>query len=587
VPIATAVLAFLAFAPALRAAFVNYDDSELFVNNPAFRGLGDRNLAWMFTTTVMGHYAPLTWLSHALDFSISGLDPAAFHRTNLSLHSLNAALFWVLAKRLLALARPREADAHPIALQVSAGIAALFFAVHPLRAESVAWITERRGLLSSSFFLLALLAYLRACSGSDLHPDPSGKSRLAPRAAYFASIGLLLFSLLSKGLGMTFAAVVVVLDFYPLRRISAKNGEWRSDEARQVWIQKAPFLLLGIASAAVSAWAARSAPDTVKTLDQWSLPARIGQVLFGLAFYARKTLIPHDLAALVELPYRFDFSEARFSMSALGVALALAAIVLVRKRAPALVAGAAVYVLVLAPVLGVLQAGPQLVADRYSYIACMPWALLAGGGLLVAVDRWPTFASRAILAASGVIVAVLLALSREQAATWLDSRTLWNHAIEVGEPSSVAHVNLGGLDAEAGNNASAIDHYLTATRLRPDQGLAWFNLGILYARENLLEDAERADREACRTMTPAYKPLVNLGNLYMNQLDRLDDAVLAYRAAVADADSGERGMYSPVPHLVLGIALRRKGLDQESRRHLEIAAQHPKTRAEALRELGR
>jgi tetratricopeptide (TPR) repeat protein len=157
----------------------------------------------------------------------------------------------------------------------------------------------------------------------------------------------------------------------------------------------------------------------------------------------------------------------------------------------------------------------------------------------------------------------------------------------VGEDSSIARVNHGGLLADSGDDAGAVEEYLAATRLRPDNGVAWFNLGILYARQDRLEDAERADREACRTMTPAYKAFVNLGNLYRNRMGRLDDAIEAYRAAVADSEAAGSHLYSPVPHLVLGVALRRKGLEEEGRGYLEIAARHPETRAEALRELGR
>jgi tetratricopeptide (TPR) repeat protein len=549
------------------------------VHNPAFRGFDPRRLTWMFTTTLMGHYAPLTWLSHAIDFSVSGLDPAAFHRTNLLLHAANAALFCLLASRICSLARPETSAAHPVGLRISALCAALAFAVHPLRTETVAWITERRGLLATFFLLLALLAYLRSFTAREV-PCASQK-------AYAACILFLVCSLLSKALGMTFVAVVLVLDVYPLRRLPERVRGWWDPSVRAVWIQKIPFALLGVASAAVSARAQVSAADTVKSLAAWGPLARLGQALFGLAFYVRKTVVPTGLAGLVELPFRFDFFEARFLASAISVGVLATALLLVRRRAPALVAASAIYILVLAPVLGFLQSGPQLVADRYSYVACMPWAILAGGAVLVAIESWPTLASRVLLAASALLLALLFVLSRRQAATWLDSATLWTHAIEVGEDSSVARVNLGGLLAEAGDDAGAIEDYLAATRLRPDNGVAWFNLGILYARQDRLEDAERADREACRTMTPPYKPFVNLGNLYRNRMGRLDDAIEAYRAAVADADASAPLMYSPVPHLVLGVALRQKGLEEEGRRHLEIAARHPETRAEALRELGR
>ncbi len=562
-----AVAAFLAFAPALGADFVNYDDTGLFVDNPAFRGLAPENVRWMFTTALAGHWAPLTWVSHGLDFVASGLDPHAFHRTNLLLHAANAAMFCVLAARLLAIARPREAGASSNALWVAAGAAALLFGVHPLRAETVAWITERRGLLCTFFFLPAMLAYLKA-----VRP---GSVPLASTGWYLASIALLACALLSKGLGLAFAAIIVVLDFYPLRR----------PRVRDVWVQKLPFFALGLASAMTSSWAANFLPGTMKSLSEWGIGERLGTAILGLAFYVEKTVWPTRLAALVELPFTFDFAAPGFVVAAIGVIVAAVAIVLARKRAPALAAAAAVYVLALLPVLGLLQAGPQLVADRYSYLACMPWAILAGGGILTALERWTPAARGALLAAAAAAAVVLVLLSRAQAETWKDSRSLFEHAIAVGQRSSVAYVSLGGLALEADDTANAIANYEAAVAIRPDQGKAWFDLGILYARAGRLEEAEHADLEAVKSMKPAFQPLVNTGNLYRNRLGRLDDAIAMYRRAVADAE-GMRQLGSPVPYLCLGSALRQKGREDEGRRFLELAARYPETRAEALRELG-
>ena len=561
-----AVAAWIAFSPVLDAGFVNYDDTGLFVDNPMFRGLGVENLRWMFTTTMAGHWAPLAWVSHAIDFLASGLDPKAFHRTNLILHAANAALFCLLAARLLAIARPREAREQPWALSTAACVAAVFFAVHPLRAESVGWITERRGLLSAFFLLPALLAYLRA-----VRP---GEVELASKGWYALSIALLALALLSKGLGLTFAAILVVIDVYPLRR----------PLARAVWVQKLPFLALGVASALLSTWAAGFLPGTVKTLEEWGIAERIGQSFLGLAFYLQKTLWPAHLAAVVELPWRFHFEDPRFLVRAAAVVALAIGILLARRRAPALASAGAAYVVAIAPVLGLAQAGPQLVADRYSYVACMPWALLVGGGLWIALDRAGAFRVVLLSAFAAVVVALAFA-SRAQSATWHDSRSLFEHAIAVGHDSSVAHVNLGGLELEAGNEAGAVEHYLAATRIRPDQGRAWFNLGIIYGRQGRLEDAERADLDAVRTMKPAFQPLVNLGNLYRNKMGRLDAAIAAYRQAVVDAES-TRVLGSPVPYLVLGAALREKGEALEARRYLELAARYEPTRPEALRELG-
>jgi tetratricopeptide (TPR) repeat protein len=573
-------VAFAAFQPALRAGFLNFDDDFLYVQSAEYRGLDARRLAWMFTTTRLGHYAPLTWLTAALDFAMSGLDPRAFHRTNLILHASNAALFCLVAVRLVREAQPERADAHPFALRIASGVAAILFAVHPLRTESVAWVTERRGLLGAFFLLLALLAWLRACAPR--------RAELASRAWYFAALLALTASLLSKGLGMTFVATTIALDVYPLRRLPGRVSAWWKKDFRAVWLQKVPVFLLGAASAWVSAWAARSAGNTVRTLEQWGPLARVGQAGYGLLFYVQKTLWPAGLAPLHELPYRYDAVEPRFLASLVAVAVLLPILFRLRRSMPWLAAAAAGYGIALAPVLGFAQAGPQLVADRYSYVACMPWALVAGGALLLAWSRVRGTIFRAATAAVLIALSALLfALCRKQTEVWHDSRALWTRVLEAGEPSSIAHNNLGAMDGADGRYETAIEHLQAALAIRPGEGRAWFNLGLFYTAEDRLAEAERAYREARKTMTPAADPLVNLGNLYLNRLNRIDDAVAAFREAVADVESAGPRRFSPLPYLGLGVALERKGETAEARRTLEFAAQFPETRERALQALGR
>jgi tetratricopeptide (TPR) repeat protein len=578
-----AVLAILAsavavvpFLPALHADFVTFDDDKGLVENPAFRGLDPHHLAWMFTTTRLGHYAPLTWVSEAVDFTISGLDPHAFHRTNLLLHAIATALFFLLAVRILRLANPSLAEAQPLALRFAGFAAALLFAVHPLRVETVAWVTERRGLLGAVFLLAALLAWLRACE--------AGRAELASRGWYAASMLALLLSLLSKGLGMTFVAIVVALDFWPLRRLPARVRDLGRKEHRSVWIQKIPPLLLGAASALVSAWAAASAADTVRTLAQWSPLARIAQSGYGLLFYVRRTLWPSGLVPMVELPVVFDPLEPRFLAGICAAVLFLPLLLSIRSRAPWLAVSLAVYAIALAPVLGFAQAGPQLAADRYSYVACMPWAVLAGGALLLAWSRRaPLPATAAVLA----IVSVLGVATWRQTRTWRDSRTLWTHALEAGRPSAFAYNNLGMLDGIAGDHESAIACFRASLAIQPEQGNAWFNLGLTQALDRHYAEAAESFEMARRWKKPAWTPLISLGDLYLNRLDRIDDAVAVYREAVADVESGGPRSFAPYPYLGLGLALTRRGDRESARPYLQVAARNPETRAEALRNLQR
>ena len=212
VPVLIALITFAAFLPALQNQFVNWDDKQNFLENPHYRGLAGAHLRWMWTTLHMGHYAPLTWMTLGLDYLLSGMNPLGYHLTSLLLHTTSAVVFFFLARRLLTLALPR-ASGRGHALTVSAGFAALVFAIHPLRVESVAWATERRDVLSGLFYLLTLLMYLRACE------------RGAPgRRSYWLSVALFGCALLSKSMAVSLPVVLLILEVYPLRRLGGSLG---------------------------------------------------------------------------------------------------------------------------------------------------------------------------------------------------------------------------------------------------------------------------------------------------------------------------------------------------------------------------
>src|SRR5438132_7212087 len=368
VPVLIALVTFAAFLPTLNNQFVDWDDQRNFLENPHYRGLAWTHLRWMWTTFHMGHYIPLTWMTLGLDYVLWGMNPLGYHLTNLLLHAANAAVFFFVVRRILTLALPSPSE-RGHALAVSAGFAALVFAIHPLRVESVAWVTERRDVLSGLFYLVTILVYLRAC-----------ERRGRDRGWYWLAVAVFVCALLSKSMVVNLPVVLLILDVYPLRRLGGAIG-WSSEPARRVYVEKIPFVLLA-AAASVVAVMAQSWVNAAVPLAQLSVPGRLAVSAYGLSFYLWKMVVPVNLSPLYELPPTVNFWATPFVLS-YGLVLAATAIVLaLRRRVPGLLAASLTYVVVLLPVLGIFQSGPQIAADRYTYLAGLGWAILAGAGLL-------------------------------------------------------------------------------------------------------------------------------------------------------------------------------------------------------------
>src|SRR5262245_37905993 len=260
IPFALAAVTFLVFSPALLNGFVEWDDQVNLLENASYRGLGWRHLHWMFTTALMGHYIPVTWLTFGLDYTLWGMNPLGYHLTNNLIHAANTAMFYVVALRLLGKATTLTGTM----LRSSSFVAALFFALHPLRAESVAWATERRDVLAGFFFMLTIAAYLRAVEGD-------GSRR---RWLLGASVTCYALALLSKSIVMTLPLVLVLLDVYPLRRISVGWGAWRAAPTRGMLREKLPFFALGLAGALTS-YVAVASNHFLTSLAKFSWPGRI------------------------------------------------------------------------------------------------------------------------------------------------------------------------------------------------------------------------------------------------------------------------------------------------------------------------
>jgi protein O-mannosyl-transferase len=479
-PLGLCLLTLAAFLPVLRNGFVNFDDPQYVYDNPHVRqGLSAAGLRWALTTQVAGHWHPLTLVSHMLDVQLYGLNPEGHHLTSLLLHLANVLLLFAVLHRMTG--RPLR----------SAAVAALF-AVHPLRVESVAWVAGRKDLLSGLFWMLALAAYLRYVRA------PAVGRYLLVAAAFAAS-------LTAKAMAVTLPAVLLLLDFWPLDRWRG----WRGGTGRRpLWLaaEKLPLFCL---SAAAGLIAVHVAAGPVASGATAPLAMRAANALTSYVAYLGKTLDPRRLAVF----YPFEAVPAARGVAA---ALALAAITALAtlgalakpaalatpaapgapampgarapRRAPYLLVGWLWYLVTLAPVIGVLQVGWQGMADRYTYLPSIGLFLAAVWGaadLAGLAETWRPlrrFRRRAWLVrgtaagAAAVVLLGLTAVTRRQCGTWVDSFTLFNHALQV-EESYVAHTNVAEELRARGDRAASLAHFRAAVRLAPRSAQAHAALG--------------------------------------------------------------------------------------------------------------
>ena len=477
VALATAVV----YLPTLWNGFVDFDDQTNLLENPFFRALDPAALRWMFTN-LDGHYLPLTWLSFALDYQLWGMNPLGYHLTNALLHVASAVVFYVLSARLLRLAFGLAPGAAPPALAIAAAISAAFFALHPLRVESVAWATERRDVLSGLFALLALDAYVRA------HAGRRGGFAWSALSWYVAS-------LLAKPVGMSLPIVLVVLDVYPLRRLPARVGAWLRRDVRAVWIEKIPFVVLGVLTAVVEGIAER-AVDTFYSLEQYGIPGRIGQAFFALAFYLVKTAVPAGLSPLYQLPVDWRFARPDVLLAMVFVVAVTALLVVARRRWPWALAAWVAYAALLAPVLGIAQAGPHIAADRYTYLATLGWAVVVGGAVFALDEdaragRRPPMPFTVAAAGAGLVAICLGILTWRQVGIWHDSVTLWRTAVAADPRCYICLNNLGNALQRAGRADEASPYFDAALRIQPDDADAHANLGTVAGRADHQDEARR------------------------------------------------------------------------------------------------
>ncbi len=425
----------LIYQPVWNAGFVDWDDDLNFEQNSHFRQLDSQSLRWMFRESHAGHWTPLTWLSFALEYQWVGLSAPSFHRINLALHVLVTVVVFFFVRRFLRWsASSGHSTARPDGI---AGLSALLFAIHPLRVESVAWITERRDLLSALFLLLAANAQI----GADLAAP--GRRRLL--AVFWA-----LLSGGAKAWVLVLPAALLALD----SALHFAQGRGSPFPWRRRVLEKIGLIVVAVVVGFLAWRAQGDSQGTLRDLAQHGVFARVMQAAYGLVWYVHKTIVPVGLAALHELPNPFEPLSSRFLITA---AIALAGAVLLakwRRQVPWCYGAFLAYGIMVSPVLGLVQAGPQLVADRYAYLSTLPLTVLA----VVLVRRSLRLPGPPRGATLFFLVAAVFALgitSHQQAHTWQSPLRLWTRAVEVHPNDALPWHNLGHAQVQASNRAES------------------------------------------------------------------------------------------------------------------------------------
>lgn len=524
-PLFIFILILALFSPSIQNDFVNWDDDQNLLENENYRGLSKKHLLWIFTNIHMGVYQPVSWLLWAVEHQIWGLDPAGYHLVSLLLHATSAVVFYFIAMRLLGLAMNCEPQKENHSLRIASAVAALLFAIHPLRVEIVGWVSAQPYALSGLFFFLSILSYLKSAV---LSLESRGHRRcLISSVAFFG------LAFLSKAPAVTLPLILVILDVYPLQRLRNNPREWFDQSTAWIWWEKLPFLLIGLSGVVVGLYATSvNAPmASLGLLDRWALAS------YGTAFYLWKTINPVGLLpTFYELPKPLNPFDWPFLLSA-AVALAISAgLIAVRRRWPAGLAIWASYLVMLAPNLGLIQHGAQLAANRYTYLSCLGWALLGGAGLLFCVrtraasplgKQIPALAS-----ALSIIVLIFLAtLSWKMVYVWRDSTSLWSYTMKVDPENETAHFMLGNVFQEEGKWDEAIKHYEQALRIFPGYATAHNNLGNVLAKQGKIDETIKHYEMSIR-IAPGFAEAHNNLAISLMETGRLDAAVHHYRQAL-------------------------------------------------------
>lgn len=538
-----ALITVLAYSPVRRAGFVVFDDPDYVANSHVEAGLTWAGVEWAFTTWHASNWHPLTWLSHMLDASLFGPNPGAQHFVNALFHTANAVLLFLLLFRTTNKLWP-------------AAFVAALFAWHPLHVESVAWISERKDVLSTFFGLLALLAYVRYVEKSEVQNEK-------PKAWLLWTTLLFALGLMAKPMLVTLPFVMLLLDIWPLGRLDIFAARALNSSRRllSLLLEKAPLFLLAIASCIVTYLAQRG--EAVMSFEQRPLGLRLANATVAYVEYLAKTVCPAHLAVIYPLPNQIP------AWQVIGAAAVLVAITILawsaRRAAPYLLIGWLWFLGTLVPVIGLVQVGGQALADRYTYVPLIGVFIAITYGAADLIARYQ-IKTAVVSTLAAVVLVGCIAVTERQLTFWQDSDALFRHALDVTTHNAIAHINLGVALEQEDRREDALFQYRKALEIDPGRFQAHNDIANLLTSMGDRDEAAREYQEALRLYPNAALAHVNYGTL-LSEMGRFDDAMSEYTTAAKLAPDDYR------PQYLMGKTCLRHGQSAEAVKHFRAALQ--------------
>jgi protein O-mannosyl-transferase len=542
------------FWPAINNDFVNYDDGVYVTENAQVQsGLTPASIRWAFGSTIASNWHPLTWLSHMLDCQLYGLQAWGHHLTSVLLHTANTLLLFVVLRRLTG------------AVWRSLSVAALF-GLHPLHVQSVAWVAERKDVLSTLFWILAVGAYVRyaqARKTSNIEHRTSNTQLCYWTAVFFFALGLM-----AKPMLVTLPFVMLLLDYWPLER-------WKYKHAGALVLEKTPLFLIAAIAVEVTFQVQKSggAVGTIAGVPLW---IRLENALVSYSRYLGKMFWPVDLAVLYPHPGRWPTGSVL--LSGLLLLCVTVLVIVLRRQRPWLPVGWFWFVGTLVPVIGLVQVGEQSMADRYTYVPIIGMLILLLWELCVWTRRW-AYRKEVLTVVAAAAVGACILLTRQQIGYWTDSETLFRRAIAVEGDSYTADYKLGVALCQKGRFDEAIDRFQTALRLRPDDLNVHYALGMAWGGKGRLDEAIASFQEVIRRK-PDYAEAHNNLGLVLSRQGRLDEAIRQYQEALRLQPDNVN------VRLNLGVALGRQGRLDEAIEQFQEALKLAPDNVGALYDLG-